>query len=147
LALAPGTAHRTSLTLLITGPLVGLAWVAAAGTGPGWADRIGSVLAAMPYFPLILAVTVPAAVLAAACGRVALRRHSGSRMAIGAALVATLGCAAGDVTLVAATTGRVLAGAQSVTVWAAVAIAASAVRLAAAIIASARLGRWRAAGH
>jgi hypothetical protein len=144
--IASGTARRVGLGLLVTGPLIGLVWVAGAGDGAGWAARISSVLDVMPYFPLILAFTVPAAVVATVSGWLSLRYKASSRLATGAALLATLGCTAGDMTLIATTLAPVLQGGPALAGWVIAAAAFSGLRLTAAVTASGRLSRLRAAG-
>ena len=53
-ALAPRMARRVGLTLIGSGPLVGLCWVAAIGSGPGLVSRIASALSVMPLLPVVL---------------------------------------------------------------------------------------------
>src|SRR5262249_32834124 len=58
----------------------------------GWLARIAEVLGAVPLYPVILGVVVPAAILAT---------RSNGRLAVPAAQVAVVGCVAGDVCLLA----------------------------------------------
>ncbi|WP_238005567.1 permease prefix domain 1-containing protein [Dactylosporangium sp. AC04546] len=135
------SAHRTGLGLLCGGPLVGMLWVLAmSGAGLAWPDRIHSTLAAVPAYLVVLALVVPAAVLAAAAGgRFEYRLRLPGALA---AQVAVAGCVAGDVLLLAAVLS-VAAGGWAV--WAAG--AASGVRLIAAALAGRRVTRLRAAAR
>jgi hypothetical protein len=139
-------AHRLGAGLILTGPLVGLTWAAAYATaGLDWPSRIVNVLSAMPQYPLILAVTIPAAMMAiTGAGWAARHMTIPARVATSAALVAAIGCMAGDLSLLsAAVIGHDrIAGPGSL---AAVAIAASVVRLSAAAWAGRRIARLRAA--
>ena len=138
-------AHRLGAGLVLTGPLVGLTWVAAyAMAGADWSSRIVNVLSAMPQYPLILAVTVPAAMIAiTGAGWAARHMVIPPRVVTSAALVAAIGCVAGDLSLLsAAILGRhLIADPGSL---AAVAIAASVVRLSAVGWAGRRIARLRA---
>jgi hypothetical protein len=147
--LASAAAHRVGLGLVTTGPLVGLIWVgAASSSGPTWPSRISGVLSALPLYPLILAMTVPAAMIAITGSGWAARRFPVfRRLATGSAFVAVLGCIAGDVSLLS---GAVFGGAA----WAAaptgltlVAVAVSLVRLSVAGFAGSRVFRLMAAGN
>jgi hypothetical protein len=142
-------AHRLGLGLVATGPLVGLTWVAAyANGGVGPRTQIAALLSAVPQLALILAVTVPAAIVAATgSGWVARVVRVPARVATGAALAAAIGCAAGDLSLLLTTLldHRLSpAGPAGLLV---VAVAASAVRLSAAGSAGRRVARLRAAAH
>ena len=155
--LAPAAAHRVGLGLVTTGPLVGLIWVGAASIGevgaassgePDWPSRIGAVLSALPLYPLILAITVPAAMIAiTGSGWSARRFPVFRRLVTGSAFVAVLGCIAGDVSLLS---GAIFGGAA----WAAappgltlVAVAVSLMRLSVAGFAGSRVVRLRTAGN
>lgn len=153
--IAPAIARRTGLSLVLTGPLVGLAWAAALGDGSGWTERISSLLHAMPYVIGLLTMTVPAAVLAVGSAGMALRHRLStpisswlsirlsSRLPVTAAWVATLGCLAADTALL--TRAAIEHSHSSVSV--AVAVAFSGIRLALTAIAFRRLSRLRAAGY
>ena len=137
-------AHRLGAGLVLTGPLVGLTWVAAYAAGADWPSRIVNVLSAMPQYPLILAVTVPAAMIAiAGAGSAARHMVIPPRVVTSAALVAAIGCVAGDLSLLSAAIlgHNLIAGSGSL---AAVAIAASLLRLSAAGWAGRRIARLRA---
>ena len=141
-------AHRLGAGLVLTGLLVGLTWVAAYATaGLDWSSQIVNVLSAMPQYPLILAVTVPAAMIAIiGSGWAARHLVIPARVATAAALVAAIGCVAGDLSLLsAAVLGRNLIAGPGM--LAAVAIAASVARLSAAGWAGRRIARLRAAEH
>jgi hypothetical protein len=128
-------AHRTGRALLLTGPVVGLAWITAyAHDTGGW--HVGSVLAAVPFLAAILVVAVPSAVVATTgAGWPARHVRFPARWLSGAVLIATIGCVAVDTLLLsAAVSGR--AGLGPITMVAAV---ASAVRLTAAAWAARRV--------
>ncbi len=146
-ALAPGIARRVGLALVLSGPMVGLAWVAAFGHGIDWMTRITSVLVRMPYFPVVLAVTVPAAMVAVLGGSISLRRNTSSRLATLAARVAASGCVVADLLLEASAFARLESGLFAVGGWVTVAVLLSALRLAVASNATSRLARLRAAGY
>lgn len=146
-ALVPGKARRTGLALVLTGPVIGLAWVAALGQGVGWPARISSVIVAMPYLALVLMLTAPAAVAAVLSGWNRLRLKDASRFAATAAWLSTLGSLAADVLLLTAATGRLMTGSVTLTGWVACAAVLSGVRLAAIAIASRNLSRLRVAGN
>jgi len=145
--LGPVTAHRLGVALVGSGPLVGLIWVAARSDGGSdWPARVGTVLAAVPLYPPILAVTVPAAVVAiAGAGWFARRWPLPRRLVTAAAVVAAIGCAAGDLSLLTAAVVSQPVGrpAPALVVLAA---AASVVRLSAVSWAGRRIVRLRAAG-
>jgi hypothetical protein len=138
--LAPAAAHRVGLGLVTTGPLVGLIWVGATSIGePDWPSRISGVLSALPLYALILAVTVPAAMIAiTGSGWSARRFPVFRRLATGSAFVAVLGCIAGDVSLLS---GAIFGGAA----WAAA--PAGLTRLSVAGFAGSRVVRLRTAGN
>jgi HAAS len=144
--LGSAAAHRLGAGLVVTGPLVGLTWVAAYATaGLNWSSQIVNVLSAMPQYPLILAVTVPAAMIAiTGSGRAATHLVVPARVVTAAAIVAVIGCVAGDLSLLsAAVFGRNLI-ASGPAGLVAVAMAASVVRLSAVTWAGRRIARLRA---
>lgn len=145
--LAPVAAHRVGLGLVATGPLVGLIWVAAFASGEhGLPAQIGSLLSAMPIYPVILAVTVPAAMLAVTgAGWAARHLPVPAHVATGAAIVAAVGCVAVDVSLVGRAIVEAAAGAGPQSMLTFAAFAASLVRLSAAGFAGRRIARLRAA--
>jgi hypothetical protein len=96
---AGAAAHRVGLGLVLTGPLVGTAWLLAwtARSGLGWADQIGGLLSQYPLLVVVLGLGVPAAVLAATAGagpmmrRLALAPRHAAALAMLAAGAALLG--------------------------------------------------------
>ncbi|GAA2351559.1 hypothetical protein GCM10010170_041770 [Dactylosporangium salmoneum] len=137
------SAHRVALGLLCVGPLVGMLWVGAApvGSGAGWAGRVGAALAAVPAYPVLLAVAVPAAVLALAAGR----RRAGSRverLAAPAVQAAVLACVAGDVLLLGTVLVAGVPGGLAL-----LAAAGSGLRLSAAALAGRQVARLAAASR
>ncbi len=119
-------AHRTGLGLLLSGPLVGLSWLAAIGTSAGLLASINDMLSRVPVIAMILVVTVPAAVMATAgAGWPARRLQMPTRWVSGAIVVAAVGCAAGDTVLLST---AAMNGAGGLMV---VGVVASAVRLSA----------------
>lgn len=147
--LGPAAAHRAGLGLVATGPLVGGTWVAAYGSGGmGLPEQVAGLLSALPQLALILAVTVPAALIAI-CGAGWPSRYVRvpARVVTGAALVASIGCAAGDLSLLLATVlGHRLAAAGPVSLFAAAALI-SVARLGAAGWTCRRMARLRAAAY
>jgi hypothetical protein len=138
-------AQRLGAGLVLTGPLVGLAWVVAYATaGLNWSSQIATVLSAMPQYPPILAVTIPAAMIASTgAGWPARHLAVPPRVVTAAALVAAIGCVAGDLSLLsAAILSRHLIPAPGS--LAVVAVAASLIRLTAAGWAGRRIARLRA---
>ncbi|MFI5913378.1 hypothetical protein [Dactylosporangium sp. NPDC051541] len=119
--------HRLALGLLAGGPLVGATWVAATpDPAGGWYDRAAAAVSASSVYPYLLAVAVPAAVLAVAgTGRLMYRLPGLRPIASPAAVLAAVLCLGGDVSLLAAA-GLHGAADGTLTVLAA---AASAVRL------------------
>jgi hypothetical protein len=85
----PALARRCGTLLMATGPLIGLIWLSTTS---------GAILTAAPVVLLLLLATVPAAVLATIAGRSV------------AARVATAGCVAADLTLIAAMTLHPVSG-------------------------------------
>ncbi len=146
-ALAPGMARRVGLALVVTGPMVGLAWLAGIGHGVDWTSRLSSVLSALPYFPVILAVTVPAAIVAVLRGSVSLRRNISSRGATLAARLACSGCLLADTVLIASAAGGLQSGRFTASAWITLAFGLSALRWVGAANATWRLARLRVAGY
>jgi hypothetical protein len=103
--LAPATARRTGARLLVTGPLVGLIWVAAYRTGsPNWLSNVVAVLSSVPVLPLVLLVAVPAALVAVAGpGLLARRLTLPPGLVPIAAIIATSAVVLGDATLIGTT--------------------------------------------
>jgi hypothetical protein len=120
-----------------------MTWVAA------YANGAAGLLSAMPQLVLILAVTVPAAITAAAgAGWPARHLALPARLVTGAALMAAIGCVAGDLSLLV----TVLPGLRPSVPGPgggllAVAAAASVIRLIGAGSAGRRVARLRVAGH
>jgi hypothetical protein len=142
-------AHRLGVALVATGPLVGLTWVAAYTTdGVGWQSRIATLMAALPQLPLILAVTVPAAIIASAgAGWVARQLRVPARRVSTAALVASTGCVAGDVSLLASAAAGHVRHDHAAAGLLMLAVAVSVARLSLAALAGHRIRRLRAAGN
>lgn len=139
--LAPLTAHRTGLLLLVGGPVVGAAWIAAGAPAADWWDRAEQALRAVPAYPMMLALAVPAALVAVAgAGPLCRRWPRLGSVSVLAALCAGLVCVAGDALLLA-TAGLVM----TANPWLLLAVAASAIRLILASVAVYRVARWRAA--
>jgi hypothetical protein len=143
--LVPVAAHRIGIGLVSTGPLVGAAWVAAyASTGRDWPAQISAILSRAPAYPLVLFITVPAALVAiTATGRAARRLAIPTSVTTGAAMTATLGCILGDLSLLGLALGRTSASIGLTML----AMGASLVRLTATGVAGHRLARLRAAGN
>lgn len=146
--IAGSHARRVGVGLVATGPLVGLSWVAAfaAADGTSWWAQVGVLMPAVQVYPLVLAVSVPAALVAATGGaRLAGRFRVGPRVAAGAAALAAAGCIAGDVALLGG-----LAGIRSGPGWTAAlacAAVASLFRLSVAAVAGRRCLLLRAASR
>jgi hypothetical protein len=129
--LAAVQARRVALGLLVTGPLVGLAWITAVAvnTLPPWRHQLTGPWLALPLVALVLAVAGPALGLTvAATGR--LGRRLGrvvdrATLPPTAAAVAALAAVVADLTLLGVITGQVLTSRGSY-VWAPVVLAASA---------------------
>lgn len=145
--LGPAVAHRLGIGLVLAGPFIGLIWVSAyASDGPGWPARIAQVLSTMPQYPLILAVTVPAALVATTgAGRAARYLTVPSRRVTGAALVAAIGCVAGDLSLLTMSVTDHLLAAHGPVGLVVLAVTASLVRLSVAAWAGRRITGLRAA--
>lgn len=124
-------ARRVAVGLLATGPLVGLAWIAAVVVNalPPWRHQLIGPWLALPLVGLALAVAGPALGLTvAATGRLGRRLGRVVRPATlppTAAAVAALAAVVADLTLLGVITGQVLTSRGSY-VWAPVVLAASA---------------------
>jgi hypothetical protein len=124
-------ARRVALGLLVTGPLVGLAWIAAVAVNalPPWRHQLIGPWLALPVVGLALAAAGPALGLTvAATGRLGRRLgrvvHQ-STLPPTAAAVAALAAVVADLTLLGIITGHTLTSPGS-QVWAPVVLAASA---------------------
>jgi hypothetical protein len=131
--LAAVQARRVALGLLSTGPLVGLAWIAAVAANalPPWRLELSGPWLALPLVGLALLVAGPALGLTvAATGR--LGGRLGPRMTLPptAAAVAALAAVVADLTLLTIIGGQTLIG-PGPSVWAPVllAVAASVARV------------------
>jgi hypothetical protein len=129
--LAAVQARRVAVGLLVTGPLVGLAWIAAVAVNavPPWRHQLIGPWLALPVVALALAVAGPALGLTVATtGRPSRRLgpvvHRAS-LPPTAAAVAALAAVVADLTLVGIVTGHALTDPGS-PVWAPVVLAASA---------------------
>jgi hypothetical protein len=141
--LAPGAARRTGATLLATGPLVGLVWIAAYRTDDAsWLSNIVAVLSTVPGFQLVLLLAIPAALVAVA-GPYALRHRLTSPPGLVpvAAIMATSAAVLGDATLV----GTTLIHGRGITALIGAAMLVSVVRASLAGAAMRRIVRLRAA--
>jgi hypothetical protein len=129
--LAAVQARRVAVGLLVTGPLVGLAWIAAVvfNALPPWRHQLIGPWLALPLVGLALAVAGPALGLTvAATGR--LGRRLGrvvdrATLPPTAAAVAALAAVVADLTLLGIITGQTLTSPGSY-LWAPVVLAASA---------------------
>lgn len=141
--MAPAAAHGVGVGLLVSGPVIGFLWLSAYTSGSSLGARLGELFTALPTFPLILAVTVPAAMIAATgTGTAARYLDLPGSVATSAAVIAAVGCVTGDVSLLTfAATGH---GAVPLL---AVAVVASAVRLTAACWSGRRVVQLRAVGN
>ena len=141
--LAPLSAHRTGLLLLVGGPIVGVAWIAARSPTPDWWDRAEQALRAVPAYPIVLALAVPAALVAVVgAGPLCRRWPRLGSVSVLAALCAGLACVAGDALLLAA------AGlAMTANPWLLLAAGASTSRLILASLAVHRVARLRTAAR
>ena len=151
-AIAPGTARRTGLALIVTGPLVGLTWITAIGHGHDWTARLSSVLAMAPYVTPLLAATVACAMAAVLGGWLPAGSAERARLATGAARAAALGCVVADAVLLFVGVQQHLGfspgggGGGGGGGWLIGALVLSALRLMGAASAGYRLSRLRAAG-
>jgi hypothetical protein len=130
--LAAVRARRVALSLLVTGPLVGLSWIAAVAVNdlPPWRHQLPGPWLALPLVALALAVACPALGLTvAATGRPGrwLGGWLGHRATLPptAAAVAGLAAVAADVTLLAIIGGQALTT-PGLSAWAPVLLAAAA---------------------
>jgi hypothetical protein len=128
--LAAVQARRFAVGLLVTGPLVGLSWIAAVAVNglPPWQQQLTGPWLALPLVGLALIIACPALGLTvAATGRLGHRRRLGRRATFPptAAAVAGLAAMVADLTLLAIITGQALTIAGSYT-WAPVILAAGA---------------------
>jgi hypothetical protein len=144
--LTPLSAHRTGVALLVTGPAVGLMWASAYGATLGdWTAKINAVLARIALFPLVLAIVIPAAVLAAGgTGVLARRLAIPPGWAGTAAILAGCGCVIADASLVVTTVAAARPGTASGGLLA-VAVGVSTIRACLAGLATRRIVRLRAA--
>jgi hypothetical protein len=95
-------ARRIGITLLVSGPFVGLAWLAAV-VPPLWPPRPADLIGTHPTYLAVLAIAIPAALLAvAATGPLSRRLSDPVAHATRAATVAVIACVSGDVLLLAA---------------------------------------------
>ena len=130
--LAAVQARRVALGLLATGPLVGLAWIAAVAVNalPPWRYQLTGPWLALPLVGLALAVACPALGLTvAATGR--LSRRLGRRFGRQAALPPTAAALAGLAAMLADLTLLAIIGAQTLVtpgslMWAPVLVAVGA---------------------
>jgi hypothetical protein len=130
--LAAVQARRAALGLLVTGPLVGLAWIVAAAVNalPPWRHQLPGPWLALPLVGLALVIACPALGLTvAATGR--LGRRLGGQLGRRANLPATAAAVAGlaavvaDLTLLAIIIGQALTS-PNWQVWAPVMLAVGA---------------------
>lgn len=101
------TAHRTGFGLVSSGPFIGALWLIALTSGPpavitqSLLERIIGLFAALPVLPGLLLIIVPTALVATAgAGRAARVLPFATGTACLAGLVASVGCAVVDLTLV-----------------------------------------------
>jgi hypothetical protein len=124
-------ARRVAVGLLVTGPLVGLTWIAAVAVNalPPWRHQLIGPWLALPLVGLALAVAGPALGLTvAATGRLGRRLSrvvDRATLPPTAAAVAALAAVVADLTLLGIITGHALTSPASY-VWAPVIVAASA---------------------
>jgi hypothetical protein len=124
-------ARRVALALLVTGPLVGLAWITTVAVNalPPWRHQLIGPWLALPLVGLALAVAGPALGLTvAATGRLGRRLGRVVHRATlppTAAAVAALAAVVADLTLLGILTGHALTSPGSY-VWAPIIVAASA---------------------
>lgn len=121
-------ARRVALALLLTGPLVGLTWIAAAAVNalPPWRHQLIGPWLALPLVGLALVVAAPALGLTVATtGRLGVRLRHRASFPPTAAAVAGLAAVVADLTLVAIIGSQALT-APGLSVWAPVLVAAGA---------------------
>lgn len=142
------TAHRTGFALIGSGPMVGLLWLLAlasaqpSGVTRTLPERISELFTTLPLLPVLLLITIPAAILAAAGGgRVARILHVTTGAAGLAGLVAGAGCAIVDTNLI----GHAVANGTAWSPLLIAAVSASLVRLILAVAAARRCACARAA--
>ena len=122
---------RVALGLLVTGPLVGLTWIAAVAVNalPPWRHQLIGPWLALPLVGVALAVAGPAlALTVATTGRLSRqlsRVVHRATLPLTAAAVAALAAVAADLILLGIITGHALTSPDSY-VWAPVVLAASA---------------------
>ena len=100
-------ARRTTLTLLLTGPLIGLTWIIGAKLGslPPASGHLTGPWWTLPVVGLALLIAVPAMLFTvAATGRPGLRLSIGAHLPLKAAGIACLAAAAADTALLTAFT-------------------------------------------
>lgn len=121
-------ARRAALGLLVTGPLVGLAWIAAVAVNalPPWRHELTGPWLALPLVGLALVVAGPALGLTVATtGRLGGRLGRRATFPPAAAAVAGLAAVAADLTLLAIVTGQALTS-PAPQVWGPLVLAAAA---------------------
>jgi hypothetical protein len=126
--LAAVQARRVALGLLSTGPLVGLAWIAAVAANalPPWRLELSGPWLALPLVGLALLVAGPALGLTvAATGRLGGRLGPRATLTPTAAAVAALAAVVADLTLLTIIGGQTLIG-PGPSVWAPVLLAVAA---------------------
>jgi hypothetical protein len=109
--LAAVQARRVALGLLVSGPLVGLAWIAAVAANglPPWRHELAGPWLALPLVALALVVAGPALGLTvAATGQLGGRLGRRATFPPTAAAVAVLAAVAADLTLLTIITGQAL---------------------------------------
>jgi hypothetical protein len=101
--MAGSAAHRVGLALVVSGPIVGLAWLTAFAIGSGrhWLDELPTVLGWLPGYALLMLAVIVSAVVAFLAGQGPAVRHLpiGPREAAAAATLAAVGCVAVDALL------------------------------------------------
>ncbi len=146
------TAHltrRVGVVLLVSGPLVGVAWLAAL-VPPLWPPRPADLLSTHPLYLIVLATAVPAALLAIATtgplGR-QLRHHASYASRV-VALIAASACVVGDSLLLSALVVTALSPSDELTLpTALLACSASAARLGLAAYAARRCLACQVSAH
>ena len=133
--LATAFARRTIAIFILTGPLVGIWWLLLLNAAP-WRTGVLATLIAIPALPLIALAIATAAGTFATTGRLMrwLPETSAVRALTAAAIIATL-CLAGDLTVLGVLAVHLATGWHHSVPLMAVAVSASTLRIAAAIIA------------